>query len=142
MTDKELIRRALLGSWEAQQACADKGIVLPCPCCKGEAYTETFFERKGWRTVVGCSECPVSLSTITYDTEEIAQKKALKDWNTRPAPPVGRCKDCMWSREPTKEDYKELDRDLLSYKDSLVCDFWEREVWCKDFCSYFDKREG
>src|SRR5699024_8600784 len=80
----ELIRRALLGSREAQQACTDKGIVLPCPCCKGEAYTETFFERKGWRTVVGCSECPVSLSTITYDTEEIAQKKALKDWNTRP----------------------------------------------------------
>lgn len=95
MTDKELIRRALLGSREAQQACTDKGIVLPCPCCKGEAYTETFFERKGWRTVVGCSECPVSLSTITYDTEEIAQKKALKDWNTRPAPPVGRCKDCF-----------------------------------------------
>lgn len=96
MTEKELIRRALLGSWEAQQACTDKGIVLPCPCCKGEAYTETFFERKGWRTVVGCSECPVSLSTITYDTEEIAQKKALKDWNTRPAPPVGRCRDCLW----------------------------------------------
>ena len=95
MNDKELIRRALLGSWEAQQACTDKGIVLPCPCCKGEAYTETFFERKGWRTVVGCSECPVSLSTITYDTEEIAQKKALKDWNTRPALPVGRCKDCF-----------------------------------------------
>lgn len=96
MTDKELIRRALLGSREAQQACTDKGIVLPCPCCKGEAYTETFFERKGWRTVVGCSECPVSLSTITYDTEEIAQKKALKDWNTRPAPPIGMCKDCLW----------------------------------------------
>ena len=96
ITDKDLIRRALLGSWEAQQACTDKGIVLPCPCCKGEAYTETFFERKGWRTVVGCSECPVSLSTITYDTEEIAQKKALKDWNTRPAPPIGRCKDWLW----------------------------------------------
>lgn len=54
---------------------------------------------------------------------------------------IGRCKDCMWSREPTEQDYKELDRDLLSYKDSLVCDFWEREVWGKDFCSYFDKRE-
>ena len=39
------------------------------------------------------------------------------------------------------EDYKELDRDLLSYKDYLVCDFWEREVWCKDFCSYFEPKE-
>lgn len=63
-----------------------------------------------------------------------------KGWNDA-VDAIGRCKDCMWSREPTEQDYKELDRDLLSYKDSLVCDFWEREVWGKDFCSYFDKRE-
>ena len=31
MTDKELIRRALLGSREAQQECTDKGIAIPCP---------------------------------------------------------------------------------------------------------------
>lgn len=134
MTDKELIRRALMGSQEAQQACTDKGIVLPCPCCKGEAYTETFFERKGWRTVVGCSECPVSLSTITYDTEEIAQKKALKDWNTRPAPPVGRCGECksytalghckLHSQEPDQHD-------TGAYVEMLP----------DDFCSYFEPKE-
>lgn len=129
-----LIRRALMGSREAQQACTDKGIVLPCPCCKGEAYTETFFERKGWRTVVGCSECPVSLSTITYDTEEIAQKKALKDWNTRPAPPVGRCGECksytalghckLHSQEPDQHD-------TGAYVEMLP----------DDFCSYFEPKE-
>lgn len=126
MNDKELIRRALLGSWEAQQACTDKGIVLPCPCCKGEAYTETFFERKGWRTVVGCSECPVSLSTITYDTEEIAQKKALKDWNTRPALPVGRCKDCKF--------YTSMSHCQVH---SLGLDQYDPD----DFCSYFQPKE-
>ena len=128
MTDKELIRRALLGSREAQQACTDRGIVLPCPCCKGESYTETFFERKGWRTVVGCSECPVSLSTITYDTEEIAQKKALKDWNTRPAPPIGRCKDCLWYLPISKR-----------------CKYSLGGLWGEvnelSFCSYFEPRE-
>ena len=123
----ELIRRAILGSREAQQACTDKGIVLPCPCCKGEAYTETFFERKGWRTVVGCSECPVSLSTITYDTEEIAQKKALKDWNTRPAPPVGRCKDCINATNPGSN--------------IVFCDYFERDMMLDDFCSCFEPRE-
>ena len=128
--DKELIRRALLGSWEAQQACTDKGIVLPCPCCKGEAYTETFFERKGWRTVVGCSECPVSLSTITYDTEEIAQKKALKDWNTRPAPPVGRCGECKWY-ECGKEWYP-----YCNHPDGLA-----NSVRATDFCCYFEPKE-
>lgn len=126
MTEKELIRRALMGSREAQQACTDKGIVLPCPCCKGEAYTETFFERKGWRTVVGCSECPVSLSTITYDTEEIAQKKALKDWNTRPAPPIERCEDCKY--------YTAMSHCQIH---SLGPDQYDPE----DFCSYFEPKE-
>ena len=130
MDDKEVIRRARLGMWEAQQACTDKGIVLPCPCCKGEAYTETFFERKGWRTVVGCSECPVSLSTITYDTEEIAQKKALKDWNTRPAPPVGRCGECKWY-ECGKEWYP-----YCNHPDGLA-----NSVRATDFCCYFEPKE-
>lgn len=40
MTEKELIRRALMGSREEQQACTDKGIVLPCPCCKGAKNTQ------------------------------------------------------------------------------------------------------
>lgn len=33
MTDKELIRRALMGSREAQQECTEKRIALPCPYC-------------------------------------------------------------------------------------------------------------
>jgi len=33
MTDKEQIRRALLGDKEAQQECTDRGIVLQCPFC-------------------------------------------------------------------------------------------------------------
>ena len=47
----------------------------------------------------------------------------------------------MWSREPTKEDYAEIGRDVLAYKDSLVCDFCEDAKWKDDFCSYFKKRE-
>ena len=35
--DKELIRRALLGSREAQQECTEKGIVLPCPFCGSDS---------------------------------------------------------------------------------------------------------
>ena len=135
MTDKELIRRALLGSWEAQQACADKGIVLPCPCCKGEAYTETFFERKGWRTVVGCSECPVSLSTITYDTEEIAQKKALKDWNTRPAPPVGKCEECKFCEGMSKNQGLHCTLNGFGIEYGLIF------ITPESFCSYFEPKE-
>ena len=54
---------------------------------------------------------------------------------------IGRCKNCVWSREPTKEDYAEIGRDVLAYKDSLVCDFCEDARWEDDFCSYFKKRD-
>ena len=63
-----------------------------------------------------------------------------KGWNDA-VDAIGRCKDCVWRRKPTEQDYKELNRDLLLYEDSMVCDFWEKEVWYRDFCSYFDKRE-
>lgn len=94
MTEKELVRRALLGDKQAQEDCTAKGIMLPCPCCGREPYTETFFDRKGWYAVVGCADCPIAIVTITCDSEEKAQQKALKDWNTRPAPPIGRCGEC------------------------------------------------
>lgn len=94
MTEKELIRRALMGDKQAQEECTEKGIVLPCPCCGQEPYTETFFDRKGWYAVVGCADCPIAIVTITCDSEEKAQQKALKDWNARPAPPIGRCSVC------------------------------------------------
>ena len=37
MTDKELIRRALLGDQQAQRKCTDEEIILPCPLCGGKA---------------------------------------------------------------------------------------------------------
>lgn len=66
---------------------------------------------------------------------------AIDGWNTRPVPPIGRCGECVWSREPTKEDYAEIGRDVLAYKDSLVCDFCEDARWKDDFCSYFEPKE-
>lgn len=63
-----------------------------------------------------------------------------KGWNAA-VDAIGRCKDCVWSREPTKEDYTEIGRDVLAYKNSLVCEFCEDARWKDDFCNYFKKRE-
>lgn len=133
MTDKELIRRALLGDQEAQQECTDKGIAIPCPFCQGDKTARRYVCGEGF---VECLTCHATSSMRSNPDV------SLKDWNTRPAQPVGRCKDCVWSREPTKEDYAEIDRDVLAYKDSLVCDFCEDARWKDDFCSYFKKREA
>lgn len=86
MTDKELIRRALLGDERAQQECTRREIVLPCPKCgKGKII---FWDKKmKWYS---CWDCGMKSGPKKSFGE------ALRDWNTRPAPPVGRCKDCLW----------------------------------------------
>ena len=134
MTDKELVHRALMGDEQAQQECTEKGIVLPCPFCGGEAIIE-FDSVAPFEYDVVCGDCGVARG-ISEDKQVV-----LREWNTRPAPPVGKCKDCVWSREPTKENYAEIGRDVLAYKDSLMCGFCEDARWKDDFCSYFKKKE-
>ena len=40
MTEKELIRRAIMGDKKAQKECTAKGIMLPCPFCGGKATSD------------------------------------------------------------------------------------------------------
>ena len=89
MTDKELIRRALLGSREAQQECTEKGIVLPCPFCGSDSKVFADIDLFGARCVD--STC------IGHDmrAEYYLRDRAIEDWNTRQAPPIGRCRDCF-----------------------------------------------
>lgn len=136
--DKELIRRALLGDQDAQKQCTEKEIVLPCWRCGGESeiqelhtggkpiYAVTF--KKTYCGAYGCAHS--------------TQQKAIEYWNTRPAPPIGKCGECKYSREPTKQDYEELDRYSLMHKDACVCTYDNpKEVWKFDFCSSFKPRE-
>lgn len=109
--EKELIRRALMGEKQAQEECTAKGIVLPCPFCGNE---NNIISNWGMFRV-WCPHCKAK----SEDT--LTTRDALKSWNTRPAPPIGRCGECKnWNggdcyrQELTKSD---------------------------DFCSYFEPRE-
>lgn len=86
MTDKELIRRALMGSREAQQECTEKRIVLPCPFCGNKNILISNWGM--WRC--WCTEC------LGKSEDSLRERDAIKHWNTRPAPPIGRCRDCLW----------------------------------------------
>ena len=92
MTDKELIRRALMGSQEAQQECTEKGIVLPCWRCGGESEIQELHTGGKPIYAVTCKKTYCGAYGCAHST----QQKAIEYWNTRPAPPVGRCKDCLW----------------------------------------------
>lgn len=91
MTDKELIRRALMGSREAQKQCTEAGIVLPCWRCGGESEIQELHTGGKPIYAVTCKKTYCGAYGCACST----QQKAIEYWNTRPAPPVGRCKDCF-----------------------------------------------
>ena len=119
--EKELIRRALMGEKQAQEECTEKGIALPCPICGGKAtMQQDITGRESYHVV--CSNVKDMCNLIAgLPMRSESEEDALKVWNTRPAPPIGRCGECKnWNggdcyrQELTKSD---------------------------DFCSYFEPRE-
>lgn len=113
MTDLE--RRALLGDREAQEECTRQGIVLPCPFCGGEA----FVVHNGW---VECEKCVAE--TTYYGSKEAA----IMSWNTRAAPPIGRCETCKYNLP----NLKALDDPYV------FCEFHEISMAKDGFCSYYE----
>lgn len=117
----DLERRALLGDKQAQRECTEKGIVLHCPCCgeKMEKEGRTFFHKN--------IRCILNLVSF-YETD--AYLIAL--WNTRPAPPIGRCKDCKYY------PYARVETGGFVY-----CPQSEMQIEDENtFCSSFEPREG
>lgn len=105
MTDLE--RRALLGDKQAQEECTRRWIVLPCPkcgksvqrfetvaslCCLDPG-SEAYDDLRKYFGVV-CNTLKGGCGIFVCGEEETSVKSALAEWNTRPAPPIGRCKDC------------------------------------------------
>ena len=144
MTDKELIRRALMGEKRAQEECTQKRIALPCPFCGKEDSVETLdcymaeglkceserFRKDYFKCVCNYLKGGCGTSTGVSETKQ----EALYKWNTRPAPPVGRCKDCRWY-----EYGKEYGKAWYPYCKHL--DGLANSVKTTDFCNYFEPKE-
>lgn len=97
----ELERRALLGDKDAQKECTEKGIVLPCPCCGGTAKLKKGFPSRQIahcrQAVVQCKNCGIRTVThrqLPMEKWQDVDRAALEEWNTRPSPPIGRCREC------------------------------------------------
>lgn len=54
---------------------------------------------------------------------------AVSEWNTRPMPPIGRCKNCAYK-----------DKTKVSEKGFLVCPASGMEITDEDYCSYFEPK--
>lgn len=110
MTDLE--RRALMGDRQAQEECTKKGVVLPCWRCLGEAEVKEIRTPGKPLYAVCCKKHYCGAYGCAHKTK----KEALAYWNTRTAPPIGRCGECAhWYKkhcahgpcatEPTDADF-------------------------------------
>lgn len=119
----ELERRALLGDPEAQKECTEKGIVLPCWRCGGEAEVNELPIGGKPLYAVACKKHYCG----AYGAGNRSAAKALEDWNTRPAPPIGRCDDCNHRYENENNEY-ECEIHNICPDDNFYCkDFEPKE---------------
>lgn len=135
MNGKELARRALMGDKQAQEECTAKGIVLPCPLCGGKAtMQQDITGRESYHVV--CSNVKDMCNLIAgLPMWSESEEDALKVWNTRPAPPVGRCGECKHCIGVGKNPA--LRCTLNSFGVGFGLDF----ITSKSFCSNFEPRE-
>lgn len=139
----ELERKALLGDKESQEKCTQQGIILKCPCCgMSVAKIDTAanvecidrdninFEIMSKQFVVVCDYlaggCGLCMGGLHRNKES-----ALRAWNNRITPPVGRCEECKYFKNyECTNDYISTDHEGgASY--SLNFDV-------NDYCSYFE----
>lgn len=124
----ELERKALLGDKGAQKECTEKGILLPCPICNGvparhkirEDFLGVGYKTNGFN--VFCLNCRTSTEYLK------SQNEAYERWNTRQAPPIGRCGECDRWNPKSPSNYCNLDIGLIGALSPF------------DYCSYFEPR--
>ena len=111
--------RALLGDKQAQEECTRQGIVLACPFCGWSEETVFKLAHSNLYAHKRTGKCALD-GMIIYN---------LADWNTRPAPPIGRCKDCKY-----------IDLEL---EKSILCAIQDDDEMPKDgYCSCFKPKDG
>ncbi len=125
----DLGRRALLGDKQAQEECTEKGIVLPCPLCgKQPEAIRHIIEHEarelGLKPYAVCCGGENCRSYFMGDTP----KEAISGWNSRPAPPIGRCGECKHSWNQDEYGY-------------INCTNLHVIMKQDDYCSLFEPKE-
>ena len=120
----DLERRALLGDRQAQEECTKLGIVIPCWKCCGKAEVNELHTGGKPLYAVACQKHYCG----AYGAGSSSIQKAIEFWNTRPAPPIGRCGECAYGI-PYKEEH-------------IICKGRWTDKTYNDFCSDFVPKGG
>lgn len=101
-----------MGDRKAQEECTRQRIVLQCPFCGRKDVLTLHLNSNIYHNYQ--SDCVLGGRFVP-----------LSDWNTRPAPPVGRCGECRFANTEDGGIYCELDD-------------YQREEY--EFCSEFEPK--
>lgn len=136
MTDLE--RRALLGDSEAQRQCTQLRIALRCPWCKCDEQDMIGLTVWHEQYFYSCEACGCN-GPIVYDNDncDYPEVEALEKWNTRPAPPIGRCENCRYCKKSKSSGHwtcvKAAPKRVVTVNKSHYCrDFKAREEQTDD----------
>lgn len=124
MTNLE--RLALLGNKEAQKECTEKGILLLCPVCSGEV--EIIGVNNSNPFTVWCDNCGLEFGV----GKDYHYYQIVESWNTRQAPPIGRCEDCQYQEDCRKQ--------ITFDKRDYILEQNVSEFFKLGYCSYFEPR--
>lgn len=99
------------------------GVVLNCWRCGGNATVKELHTGGKPIYAVVCENHFCGAYGCAHSTTE----KAISYWDTRPAPPVGRCGECA---------------NACDVGDNLVrCDIFDVDMMPDDFCSHFKPKQ-
>lgn len=118
----DIERSAMLGDRQAQEECTRQGILLPCWKCGGEAEVNELHTGGKPIYAAACKKHHCG----AYGAGSASVPKAIEFWNTRPAPPVGRCGEC--GRKTLRGNRIFCEVNGVMNED--------------DFCNYFKPKEG
>lgn len=86
------IKLAMLGNKEAADRLTEQGVLLPCPCCGGEAKFKKGFPYRQVahcrQALVQCKRCGIRTVThkqLPMERWEEVDRAAISEWNTRSA---------------------------------------------------------
>ena len=81
--------KALLGDHEAAKRLTDAGVLLPCPCCEGEAEVVAYGPRllrpsRNHVYSVSCNECEMMFGwDVDYGGRYDTEYEVMLAWNSR-----------------------------------------------------------
>ncbi len=131
-------RNALLGDENAQWELTVTDALLPCPLC-GSKNVDLYYGPN--ECYCGCEDCGCKGPCENYEPGFYGDRdlSAIREWNTRPTPPIGKCIECLFYDRGIENTGK---CKIHCIEEEGIEEYHSDNYYCGDFKSRFERTEG